>query len=227
MQTIVVTGASRGIGRYCAEQLHQRGHRVVGISRHSDESAPFEMRLADLSDPESLPAGLGDLRRDASVYALINAAGIASMNLLLTTPMKTVRRILDTNLLAAIATSQFFAPAMIRHGCGRIINFSTIAVALGLEGESVYVASKAGVEGFSRALARELAPHSITVNVIAPGPIQTDLIASVPPNKIGKIVQRQVINRMATLDDVWHLVSLILAPECDMLSGQVFAVGGV
>ena len=227
MDSVIVTGASRGIGRYCADQLHRTGYRVIGLARNPDPRAPFEIRPVDVSDCASLQAALADLRRDRSVYALLNVAGIASMNLLITTPPATIRRIVETNLLGTIYACHVVAPALIRRGSGRIINFSTIAVALGLAGESVYAASKAGVDGFSRSFAREMASHGITVNSVAPGPVNTDLIAKVPAEKIRAIVDRQIIPRQACLEDIWRIVSLLLSPECAMLSGQVFHVGGV
>jgi 3-oxoacyl-[acyl-carrier protein] reductase len=116
---------------------------------------------------------------------------------------------------------------MMRARKGRIINFSTIAVPLALAGESVYVASKAGVEGFSRTFAREVADFNITVNCIAPGPIDTDLIAKVPAASIDKIVSRQVVRRKGTPDDIWNIVSFLLGAQADMVSGQVINVGGV
>jgi 3-oxoacyl-[acyl-carrier protein] reductase len=227
MDTVIVTGASRGIGRYCAEHLHTAGYRVIGIARHFDEIPAFESRSADVSEHASISAVLQDMGRDRSVYALVNAAGIASMNLLLTTPPQTIKRIVETNLLGTIYCSQLIAPALIRRGNGRIINFSTIAVAIGLQGESVYVASKAGVEGFSRSFAREMAPNGVTVNVIAPGPVNTDLITKVPEEKIQAIVDRQIIQRKATPEDILRVVLMILSPESAMLSGQIFNIGGV
>ena len=167
MNTAVVTGASRGLGRYCANRLHGAGYRVIGLARNTDSTAPFEIRACDVADQLAVAGALKDLRRDSSLYVLINAAAIASMNLLMTTPPETVRQIVETNLLGTIYTCQATIPAFIRHGTGRIINFSTIAVPLGIKGESVYVASKAGVEGFSRAFAREMADHGVTVNTIA------------------------------------------------------------
>ncbi len=226
MDAVVVTGASRGLGRYCADMLHTQGYRVVGIGRKEVSDAQFEMRVADVADPESVRSALHDMRRNAAVYALINAAGIASMNLVVTTPPATVRRIIETNLLGTIFCCQVLASAMIRRGEGRIINFSSLGVALALKGESVYVASKAGVEGFSRAFAREMAPHGVTVNSIAPGPIETALIDKVPREKIDLVVKQQIVQRQATPNDVWNMVSLLLSPESSMITGETLHVGG-
>ncbi|MDO8502331.1 MAG: SDR family oxidoreductase [Gemmatimonadaceae bacterium] len=226
MDTVIVTGASRGLGRFCADQLHSRGYRVVGVGRTPAADAAFEMRAADVSDPASIAAALGDLRRDKSVFALINCAGIASMNLVVTTPPETVRRIVETNLLGTIFCCQQVAPALIKRGSGRIVNFSTLGVPLAIKGEAIYVASKAGVEGFTRAFAREMAPHGVTVNAIAPGPIDTALIAKVPKDKVEAVVRQQIIPRQGTPEDVWNILSLLLSDESSMISGQIMHVGG-
>jgi 3-oxoacyl-[acyl-carrier protein] reductase len=224
--TIIVTGASRGLGRHCAEQLETRGYRVIGLGRTAVPDAAFEMRAADVSDPASVANALGDLRRDPSVYALINAAGIASMNLVVTTPADTVRRIIETNLLGTIFCCQYIAPALIKRGLGRIINFSTLGVPLAIKGEAIYVASKAGVEGFSRAFAREMSPHGVTVNTIAPGPIDTALIAKVPKENVDAVVRQQIIQKQGRPEDVMNIVSLLLSPESAMISGETIHVGG-
>ena len=106
---------------------------------------------------------------------MLNVAGVASMNLLLSTPEETVRNIVNTNLIGTIFCTREIIPAFVRSKAGRIINFSSLAVKIGLQGESVYVASKAGVEGFSRSIARELASFNVTVNCISPGPVKTIL----------------------------------------------------
>ncbi len=227
VDTVIVTGASRGLGRHCALRLHERGYRVIGLARKLPPDSPFEMRVADVSDHKSVTVALGALRRDTSVYALVNAAGIASMNLVVTTPAETVRRIVETNLIGTIFCCQAVAPALIKCGAGRIINFSTLGVPLAIKGEAIYIASKAGVEGFSRVFAREMAPHGVTVNTIVPGPIDTALLAKVPREKIDEVVARQIIPRQGEPEDVWNIVSILLSPESSMISGETIHVGGV
>lgn len=226
MDKVIVTGASRGLGRFCAERLHEGGYTVIGIGRNPDSTAAFEMRQADVADQHSVRRAFEDLRGDSAVYALINAAGVASMNLVITTPAETVRRIIETNLMGTIFCCQQVAPALIRRGNGRIINFSTLGVPLAIKGEAIYIASKAGVEGFSRTFAREMAPHGVTVNTVAPGPIDTALLEKVPRKNIDAVVRQQIIPRQAEPVDVWNVVSLLLSPESSMISGETLHVGG-
>ena len=115
---------------------------------------------------------------------------------------------------------------MLQNKGGIIINFSTIAVALGLKGESVYAASKAGVEVFSRSFAREMADFNVRVNCIAPGPINTDLLKGVTSAQINRIVAQQVITKQFLPSDVCDLVEMLLSKKSSSLSGQVFSVGG-
>lgn len=226
MDTVIVTGASRGLGRFCADRLHEKGYRVIAIGRTPVDTVPYETRALDVSDSDAVAKVMKEFRADKSVYALINAAGIASMNLVVTTPADTVRRIIETNLLGTIFCCQQIAPALIRRGNGRIINFSTLGVPLAIKGEAIYIASKAGVEGFSRVFARELAPHGVTVNTIAPGPIETALIAKVPREKVDAVVRQQIIPKQGTPQDVWNIVTMLLSPESSMVSGQTLHVGG-
>jgi 3-oxoacyl-[acyl-carrier protein] reductase len=223
---IVVTGASRGLGRAIGERLLARGEQVCGLARTASE-LPFPTMRCDVASCDQVKGAAAEIKRaGSSVRALINAAGIASMNLALTTPPRIAREIIETNLLGTIHCCQSFAPLIIRNKPGTIINFSTIAVPLGLKGESVYVASKAGVEGFSRVFAREMADFDITVNCIAPGPIDTDLIKGVGAGQISRIVQQQVLPRQFSPDAICDLVELLLDPRSRSLSGQVFHVGG-
>ncbi len=224
-RVLLVTGASRGLGRAVAERAMAAGYEVIGLARSAAE-APFPIHACDVADAAAVKAVASALPRETPLWGVVNAAGIASMNLALMTPAATVQRVIATNLMGAIHVSQAFAPALVRAKAGRIIHFSTIAVPLGLAGEAVYVASKAGVEGFSRTFAREVAGFGVTVNCVAPGPIDTDLIAKVPAEAIDRIVRRQVVQRKGTPDDVWNTVAFLLSDEAAMISGQVLAIGG-
>ena len=149
------------------------------------------------------------------------------MNLHLTTPPQTMQKLIASNLLGTMYCCAEAGKIFVRRKAGRIINFSSIAVALALQGESGYVAAKAGVEGFTRAFAREMAPFGVTVNAVAPGPIPTRLIAGVPEEKIDLLRKRQVIPSPLTPEDVWNVVSWLLDERSASLSGEVLHVGGV
>lgn len=223
---IVVTGASKGLGRAICDRLIQRNIDVFGLARTVD-GVPFPYMTCDVSSYESVKAVAKRLKKDgAKVNGLVNAAGIASMNLAVTTPQSVAQKIVNTNLLGTIYCCQLIAPLMIRHKQGSIINFSTIAVALGLKGESIYAASKAGVEGFTRSFAREMADFNIKVNCIAPGPIDTNLLRGISAEQIKKIVSQQIIPKQFQPDAVADLVELLVDSRSDSLSGQVLHVGG-
>lgn len=223
---IVVSGASRGLGRAIGDRLVRCGHEVFGLARDVS-SVPFPSMPCDVSSPADVRRAARSLKRQgASVSGLVNAAGIASMNLAVTTPPEVAERIVKTNLLGTIYCCQLIAPLLMRHRQGVIVNFSTIAVALGLKGESVYAASKAGVEGFTRAFAREMADFNINVHCIAPGPIATDLLRGVTAEQIAAIVSHQIIARQCTPDSVCDLIELLFDKRSLSLSGQVLHVGG-
>ncbi len=223
---IVVTGASKGLGRAICDRLISKGIPVFGIAR-SVEGVPFPSMACDVSSYDNVKAVSQRLKKDGvKVQGLINAAGIASMNLAVTTPPHVSQNIIHTNLLGTIYCCQLIAPLMLRMKAGSIINFSTIAVALGLKGESIYAASKAGVEGFTRSFAREMADFNVNVNCIAPGPINTNLLKGITSVQIQKIVSQQIIPKQFTPDSVSDLVELLLDGRSSSLSGQVLHVGG-
>lgn len=223
---IVVTGASRGLGLAIATRLQESGQEVWGLARNV-EGLPFPARACDISDPDQIKQAAREIKQHTSViHGLVNTAGIASMNLALTTPPSVVQRIVATNLMGTIYTCQTFGAMLARNREGSIINFSTIAVALGLKGESVYVASKAGVEGFSRTFAREMADFNVRVNCIAPGPIQTDLLKNVPQASIDKIINRQILRKPFDAATICDVVEMLLHPKSASLTGQVFHIGG-
>jgi len=182
----------------------------------------------DVSDYSSVKKASKEIKRmKKPVKAFVNAAGVASMNMAVTTDETTVQKLIQTNLVGTIYCCQLFAPIMLRQKHGSFINFSTIAVALALKGESVYAASKAGVESFSRTFAREMADFNVRVNCIAPGPIRTDLLRGITDMQIEKITSRQVIPKQFQKSDVCDLVELLLDEKAASLSGQILNIGGV
>ena len=224
---IIVTGASRGLGQAITERLIERGEEVIGLARNTS-GLKINAIECDVSDYTSVKNASKEVKRmKKPVKAFINAAGVASMNMAVTTDESTVQKLIQTNLVGTIYCCQLFAPIMLRQKQGSIINFSTIAVALALKGESVYAASKAGVESFSRTFAREMADFNVRVNCIAPGPISTDLLRGITDVQIEKITSQQVIQKQFQKSDVCDLVELLLDEKSRSLSGQVLNVGGV
>jgi len=224
---IIVTGASRGLGQAITERLIDRGEEVIGLARNT-RGLNINAIECDVSDYTSVKNASKEVKRmKKPVKAFINAAGVASMNMAVTTDKSTVQNLIQTNLVGTIYCCQLFAPIMLRQKQGSFINFSTIAVALALKGESVYAASKAGVESFSRTFAREMADFNVRVNCIAPGPIRTDLLRGITDKQIEKITSQQVIQKQFQKSDVCDLVELLLDEKATSLSGQVLNLGGI
>ncbi|MBC8189803.1 MAG: SDR family oxidoreductase [Puniceicoccaceae bacterium] len=230
MKTIVITGTRKGIGQALAEHYLAAGWRVAGCSRGdaSIEHAHYQHFALDVSDEDAVVAMARKLRADyGQVDALLNNAGIASMNHALLTPASTVNRILQTNVLGTFLFCREMAKLMRRTKTGRIVNFTTVAHPLNLEGEAIYAASKAAVESLTRILARELAELRITVNAIGPTPIETDLIRGVPQAKMDALLARQAIQRLGEVRDVINAVDFYLREESNFITGQVLYLGGV
>ena len=224
---IIVTGSSKGLGLAICERLCSLGVDVFGLSRDIS-NAPFPSMSCDISSYNEVKKVVSTLKKEnKEVSGLINAAGIASMNLAVTTPPNISQKIIETNLLGTIYCCQLIAPLMMRKKYGSIINFSTIATSLGLKGESVYIASKAGVEGFTRSFAREMADFNVNVNCIAPGPIDTNLLKGITAKQINKIVSQQIIPKQFSPEAICDLVELLLDSKSSSISGQVLNVGGV
>lgn len=226
----VITGTSRGIGRHLAQHLVGSGHRVVGCSRgEADWSDPHYRHVTlDIRDEAAVTKLFREVRTGyGRLDNLINNAGIASMNHAVTTPIPTLRNILDTNVTAAFLFARESAKLMMKRRYGRIVNLTTVAVPLRLEGEAAYAASKGALETLTRVLARDLGPMGITVNAVGPGPIETSLIAGVPRDRLDALLSRLAIPEFGTVEDVANVVDFFLAPASRLVTGQTVYLGGV
>lgn len=226
----LITGASRGIGRHLAEHYLARGHRVMGCSRGESDlrDEAYTHISLDVRDEPAVKSLFSLIRKDSGrLDHLINNAGIASMNHSLLTPTSTLDKVFATNVTATFLFSREAAKLMKSRSFGRIVNFTSVAVRLKLEGEAAYVASKAAVESLTEVMAREFASFGVTVNAVGPTPIQTDLIKNVPDDKIEALVRRQAISRIGTVQDVANVIDFFLRPESDFVTGQIVFLGGV
>jgi 3-oxoacyl-[acyl-carrier protein] reductase len=226
----LITGSRKGIGRALAERFCELGATVIGCSRSPAEweHERYQHHCADISDEQAVCELMSSIRRrHGRLDILINNAGIAAMNHALLTPADQVQKVLNTNLLGCFLMCREGAKLLRKSAAGRIVNLSTVAVPLALEGEAAYVASKAGVVALTQVLAKELAPLRITVNAVGPTPIDTDLIRNVPKEKIDALLRRQAVQRLGSFDDIANVVEFFVRPQSDFVTGQTVYLGGV
>jgi 3-oxoacyl-[acyl-carrier protein] reductase len=234
-QVVAITGSSRGLGRFLAERFLEQGATVFGCSRQAKvdpenplpEHGRYHHHTVDVTQEDEAVRWLRSLAREARrLDILVNNAGIASMNHSLLTPARTARRLLEVNMVGAFVCCREAAKIMQRRRYGRILNFTSVAVPLLLEGEALYAASKAALETFTKVLAREVGTYGITCNAIGPSPIPTDLIRGVPADRLEALVERLAIRRMGTPEDLWHAVDFFASPAAEYFTGQVLYLGG-
>ena len=226
----LITGTRKGIGKYLVDYYLDKGHMVIGCSRSAPdwEKENYFHFEADVSDEKSVKLIFSFIRKTfGRLDNLINNAGIASMNHVMLTPLKTIHNILNTNVVGSFLFCREAAKLMSTSRYGRIVNFTTVATPLCLEGEAIYAASKAAVKSLTEIMARELAPYNITVNSIGPTPVDTDLIKSVPQDKMDALVNRQAIPRKGLEKDIANVIDFYLQESSDFITGQNLYLGGV
>jgi 3-oxoacyl-[acyl-carrier protein] reductase len=227
---MIITGSRKGIGRYLSEYYLERGWTVAGCSREDcdlkhDDYHHYNVDVASESQVKKMVFDIS--KRFGQANVLLNNAGIASMNHILLTPFTTTRRVFETNVFGTFLFCREVAKLMQRSGGGRIVNFATVATPLRLEGEAIYAASKAAIVSLTEVMARELAGMNILVNSIGPTPVKTDLIRSVPREKMDALLARQAIRRFGEMPDISNCIDFFIRPESDFITGQVIYLGGV
>lgn len=227
---IVITGTSTGIGHHLCERLIDDGHIVFGCSRKPTTFSHknYQHFELDVADEKAVLKMVSEVRANCSnIDVLINNAGIGNLNHLFTTPVNTVRNIFETNFIGTFLFCREVGKAMSGKKFGRIINLSSVASPLNLQGESIYAASKAAIENFSRTIAKELAPYGINVNCIGPGPIDTNLTKTISKEKLANVRSQQILNEDLNEDDIYNLVCFLISKASSKITGQFFYPGGV
>ena len=237
-RVFIISGSSRGIGKALSEHYLKCGDIVVGCARSTSDIAHKNYRhfILDINDEKAVVAMVRAAKKEfGKIDICLNNAGMASMNHILTTSYESAKRLVDVNFLGAFLLSREAAKAMISNKIsnknsatsGVIINFSSVAVPLCLEGEAIYAASKAACESLTKTMAKELASYSIRVNAIALAPVQTDLIKAVPKDKINALLEHQAIKRFGEFEDIINVIDFFISQKSDFITGQIITLGGV
>lgn len=230
MKKVLITGNRKGIGRFLTEKFIDNGYFVIGCSRQSSDLVHdnYIHMICDVNNDNNIVELFRELKKkDINIDILINNAGIASMNHFVTTPSNTSTNIFNTNFHATLNFSKYAAKMMIKKKWGRIINFSSVAVPLNLEGELSYASSKAAVESASKIMSKELGVFGITVNCIGPNPIETDLIRTLSKDKISNLLDSQSIKRLGKFEDIWNVVAFYISDSSNFINGQSIYLGGI
>lgn len=234
----IVTGASRGIGRAIANELARQGATVIGTATSEAgaqsisewlNASGYKGRGAvlNVADAASVDAFLKDVEsKEGAATILVNNAGITRDNLLLRMKTEEWDEIINTNLGSIFRLSKGVLRGMMKARRGRIINIASVVGVMGNAGQTNYAAAKAGIIGFSKSLAREVGSRNITVNVVAPGFIATDMTAQLPAEQQQQLVQQVALGRLGAPEDIAHAVAFLASPYASYITGETLHVNG-
>lgn len=227
-RVVLVTGGSRGIGLACARRFQALGDHVAVTYNSSPPPDGLFGVQCDVTDGEQVDATFSAIEQEfgGSVEVLVSNAGVTRDGLLLRMSEDDFASVLDANLTASYRVTKRAAQGMLRARKGRIVLMSSVVGLSGAAGQANYAASKAGLVGLARSLARELGSRSITVNVVAPGPVETDMTAALGEKRLAEIVASVPLGRMATADEIAGVVAFLAGPDAAYISGAVIPVDG-
>ena len=236
-KTALVTGASGGIGRAIALALDKKGVRV-GIHYNSNEASAIELLnmmttpgamvlKCNLTDEDAVSKMFSDIKSSfGRLDILINNAGVVNNGMLLRMKTSKWKDVLDTDLCSAFYCSREALPLMLKNNWGRIINISSVSAIHGNYGQTNYAAAKGALISFSKSLAREVGSHNITVNTIAPGLIDTEMLLTVPQEHISASIEKQAVKRLGSPDDVAGLALFLAGPAASFITAQCICIDG-
>lgn len=235
LKNVVITGATRGLGLAFVSRLLAEDYRLICIGRKPSPAftalsgtAPDRIvfRPYDLSDLEGIQALVNGITREfGPIYGLINNAGVGLDGVLATQHATDISRVLRVNLEAAILLTKYACRSMLTRSEGRIINISSIIASTGFNGLAAYAASKAGLEGFTRSLSRELGRARITVNCIAPGYMETEMTAGLQGDKLESVRRRAPLG-LPSPEDVAGAAAFLLSAEAAKMTGSIMTIDG-
>ena len=237
-RTAVVTGASRGIGRAIALELGGRGAQIVGTATSASGAAAIGEYLAaaglagrgavlDVAKPDSVDAFFKELdAAEGTPAILVNNAGVTRDGLLVRMSAEDWQAVLETDLSSVYRTCKAVMRGMMKARYGRIVNIASVIAVMGNAGQSNYAAAKAGMIGFSKSLAREVGSRGITVNVVAPGFIATDMTGVLDEKTRAALLAQVPLGRLGSVEDVAHAVAYLASPEAGYITGETLHVNG-
>jgi 3-oxoacyl-(acyl-carrier-protein) reductase len=226
-RVVLVTGGSKGIGHGIAVRLAKAGHRVAATYRSGDVPADVLGVQCDLTEPAQVEAAFAQVESSlGNVEVLVANAGITRDTLLMRMSDEDWDQVLATNLTGAFRVARRAARAMIRGRFGRIVFISSVVGMMGSAGQVNYAASKSGLVGMARSLARELGSRGVTANVVAPGFIETDMTAALGEDLVKKYAEQIPLGRLGSVDDVAGTVEFLTSEAAGYITGAVIPVDG-